>query len=298
MLAQVIAVSATFAAVSSILMALIMFVRDLMAKPESQQRHRLSLFPQEPTGSLDRSFFRLVEQSGSELDVSTWTLLIIAAGVIGAGLPIVLADSLLGAAGGLLLGCSLPILYLMGQRFFRLRSMRNNLPEALQIVADAVRAGQTLQESCELVSRDTRGPLAQEFAQATSQLALGLTPIAVMQRMARRVPIQEFGVFATAVVVHRRAGGNLALLSERMAKASRDRQDVTNYLMAVTSGSRLSAIGMVIGSMIAMALLAWLEPDYIGTFIRHERGPWLLGLAALLQVIGCVWVWRILRVNY
>ena len=298
MLAHVLAISATFAAVSSVLMAVLMFVRDLLAKPVERERQHLTLFPQEPTAPFDKSFFRLVEQAGSEIDMSTWLLLIVAMGITGIGLPLVLADSLLGAAIGLIVGCCLPILYLNGLRFFRLGSMRKNLPEALQIIADAVRAGQTLQESCELVKCDTRGPLSHEFGQAASQLALGNSPLAVMQRMARRVPLQEFGVFATAVVVHRRAGGNLSLLTERMAKAARDRQDITNHLLAVTSGSRLSAIGMVVGSMIAMALLAWLEPDYIGTFIRHERGPWLLGLAVVLQAIGCVWVWRVLRVTY
>jgi tight adherence protein B len=298
MLAQVLAISATFAAVSSIFMAVLMFLRDLFSKPAEQQRERLTLFPQEPTGSLDKAFFHLVEEAGSEIETSTWLLIVMASGILGAGLPLVMADSLLGAAAGMLLGACAPLLYLQIHRFFRLGSMRRQLPEALQIVADAVRSGQTLQESCELVKCDVRGPLAQEFGQAASQLALGNSPLAVMQRMARRIPLQEFGVFATAVVVHRRAGGNLSLLTERMAKAARDRQDVSNHLLAVTSGSRLSAIGMVIGSMIAMALLAWLEPDYIGTFIHHERGPWLLGFAAVLQIIGCVWVWRVLKVNY
>jgi tight adherence protein B len=298
MLAQVIAISATFAAVSSVLMAVIMFVRDMIAPPTEQKKQRLSLFPAEPASAFDKTFFRLVEEAGSELDLSTWLLFMVAGAVLGAGLPLVLADSFLGAAGGMIVGCGMPLVYLNVQRFFRLRSMRVHLPEALQIVADTVRAGQTLQDSCELVQRDTRGPLAHEFGQAASQLALGHSAISVMQRMSRRIPLQEFGVFATAVVVHRRAGGNLALLTERMAKASRDRQDVTNHLLAVTSGSRLSAIGMVVGSMIAMALLAWMEPEYVSAFTNTSKGPWLLALAVGLQLLGCVWVWRVLRVTY
>jgi tight adherence protein B len=298
MLAQVIAVSATFAAVSSILLAVLMLLRDLFAPQKTNEKARLTLFPTEPSEAFDRSFFRLVEQAGSELDTSTWLLIVAASGIVGAGLPLALADSLPGAAGGALLGAAVPLVYLNGLRFFRLRSLRVNLPEALQIVADAVRAGQNLQESCELVARDTRGPLAHEFGQAASQLALGNSPTSVMQRMARRVPLQEFGVFATAVVVHRRAGGNLSLLTERMAKASRDRQDVSNHLLAVTSGSRLSAIGMVAGSMIAMALLAWMEPEYVSAFVNTDKGPWLLAAAVALQALGCLWVWRVLRVTY
>ena len=96
MFAHVLAISATFAAVSSVLMAVLMFVRDMLTKPVEQERQRLTLFPQEPIGKLDRAFFHLVEEAGSEIDTSTWLLIIVATGILGAGLPLVLADSLLG----------------------------------------------------------------------------------------------------------------------------------------------------------------------------------------------------------
>jgi hypothetical protein len=66
-----------------------------------------------------------------------------------------------------------------------------------------------------------------------------------MNRMVRRVPLAEFRNFATAVVVHRRAGGNLSLLTERMSKAAHDKSDMRNHILAMTAGGRLSAIGMV-----------------------------------------------------
>jgi Flp pilus assembly protein TadB len=68
--------------------------------------------------------------------------------------------------------------------------------------------------------------------------------------------------------------------------------------MAVTAGSRLSAFGMVLGSMIALSVLAWLEPEYLSIFFTHNLGPTLLTIAAALQVVGVLWVWRVLRVNY
>jgi tight adherence protein B len=172
------------------------------------------------------------------------------------------------------------------------------LPQALQAVADSVRSGQTLSETFELVSKEIKGPLGSEFAYAHSQIELGHAPLSVMSRMVRRIPIPEFRIFATAVVVHRRAGGNLSLLTERMSHAARDRQDVRNHLMAVTSGSRLSAIGMVAGSVIAVGLIAWLEPVYIQPFLTHPTGPYLIATAVGLQLLGGLWVWRILKSSY
>jgi tight adherence protein B len=90
----------------------------------------------------------------------------------------------------------------------------------------------------------------------------------------------------------------LSLLTERMAHVSRDRQDIRNHLMAMTSGSRLSAIGMVIGSIIAVAALLWLEPEYIEQYWKHPRGPMVLAVAGVLEMIGIFWVWRILKVGY
>jgi tight adherence protein B len=116
-----------------------------------------------------------------------------------------------------------------------------------------------------------------------------------MNRMVRRVPLPEFRIFATAVVVHRRAGGNLSLLTERMSKAAHDKTDVRNHILAMTAGSRLSAIGMVIAAILAAGLLSWMEPEYVEVFVKSPKGPYLIATAVLLQAIGGLWVWRILK---
>lgn len=297
MIAQIAVVSATFITVSVALTAVGLLIRDLFGGRVEPKR-RLELAPEVPQGDLNAKFFRLVEESGSELD-ATGALMVVVGGIIlGGGLPLVMFDSLLGAAGGMVLGAVIPLTYFAVIRWWRLGQMRRTLPQALQAVADAVRSGQTLSESCELVSREIKGPLGDEFAYAYQQLELGQAPISVMNRMVRRIPLSEFRMFATAVVVHRRAGGNLSLLTERMSRSALDRQDVRNHLMAVTSGSRLSAIGMAVGGILAMAMLTWLEPEYVQAFITNEKGPWLLATAIGLQILGAIWCWRILKSNY
>lgn len=297
MLANIAVVSVTFASVTMVLAALGMFLRDLLVKPEPASRQRLTLAPVEPTGSIDRSFFRLVEESGTTLDMATWLAIVIGGGILGAGAPLVMLENLLAAAIGLVVGVAAPILYLSFTRWWRLSGMRKQLPYALQAVADAVRGGQTLSEACELVSREIKGPLGQEFAFAHQQLELGHAPIGVMNRMIRRVPLPEFRIFGTAVVVHRRAGGNLSLLTERMSKAAHDKTDVRNHVLAMTAGSRLSAIGMVAAAFLAALLLSWMEPEYIDVFVKNPKGPYLIATAIILQILGAIWVWRILKTS-
>lgn len=287
----------TFATISATLAAIGMLVRDIFY-PRVETRRRLELAPEEPKGDLNRAFFHLMEESGTSISMETGLLIVTGGAIAGGGLPLVFTENLLAAAGGLVLGAFLPILVFMIIRWWRVRAMMKVLPQALQAVADSVRSGQTLSETMDLVSKEIKGPLGSEFAYGHSQLELGHSPLSVMNRMVRRIPIPEFRIFATAVVVHRRAGGNLSLLTERMAHAARDRQDVRSHLMAVTSGSRLSAVGMVAGSIIAVALIAWLEPVYIQPFLTHPSGPYLIAGAVGLQILGGIWVWRILKSSY
>lgn len=297
MLANIAVVGLAFASVTMLLAAVGMFLRDLLAPPPVAERPRLALAPEEPAGTINRAFFRLVEESGSLLDLATWLAIVIGGAIVGCGLPLVLSEHLLLAAVGMVLGAALPVVYLLVVRWWRLGGMRKQLPYALQAVADAVRGGQTLSEACDLVSREIKGPLGQEFAYAHQQLELGHSPVAVMNRMVRRVPLPEFRVFATAVIVHRRAGGNLSLLTERMSKAAHDRTDVRNHVLAMTAGSRLSALGMVAVAALAAVLLSWMEPEYVEAFIKNPKGPYLIATAVLLQILGGVWVWRILRAS-
>jgi tight adherence protein B len=290
-------ISVTFASVATALAAVGLFLRDLFTKPEVAARKRLEFAPEAPAGDFDRSFFRLVEESGTNLDMATAVALVLGGAIVGAAAPLLLFDNMLAAAGGAVLGALLPVVYLVVVRFFRIRNMRKHLPYALQAVADAVRSGQSLSEACQLVSQEIKGPLGQEFAYAHSQLELGHMPLSVMDRMVRRVPLPEFRIFATAVVVHRRAGGNLSLLTERMSRSAYDRQEIRNHLMAVTAGSRLSAAGMAIGAVLALILLGWIEPEYINAFLNTPKGPWLLTTAVLLQIVGGIWVWRILKTS-
>ncbi len=297
---QLVVMSATFAAISTGLLALGMVIRDLIwgGKAEDKTRQRLELAPRQPEGMIDGYMFRLVEETGSTLDHSTVTFLLAGTAIIGIAIPLVFLENLILAAIGGVVVPAVFLIYLMVVRFFRIRNMQRNLPIALQAVADSIRSGQTMEEACDLAARDIPGPLGAEFKYAVRQMELGHSPMSVMNRMAIRVPLHEFRIFATAVAIHRRAGGNLSTLTERMAHVSRDRQDVRSHLMAVTAGSQLSAFGMVIGGLVAVAALMWLQPGYLEQYVTHPRGPSILAVVIGLQLVGTFWVWRILKTSY
>lgn len=254
--------------------------------------------PEPNRGRMDRAFYDLVMQGGAVLDERGAMIFLIGGGLIGLLVPLVLLDSLLGAALGLVLGMLVPLAVLNLIRWRRLRKMQNLLPESLQMIADNIRAGRTLEQSAEAVSREMPGPLGDEFGYLARQMRLGHSPIIILERIAQRVPLHEFRIFCTAVTVHRRSGGNLAMLADRLATAARDRQHFMGHLNSVTAGGRLSAIGLVVAALAAVAIIAWLQPDYLSRFLTSPIGPTLLMISGGLQLVGAFWIWRILRVTY
>lgn len=247
---------------------------------------------------IDLQFEQLADESGFDIDKWSVVGIIFGAGLAVAGGGYLIYENLLIAAAGIPVGGIVAYGVLAGFGWWRTYQMRQDLNEALQMVADAIRAGRTLEQAAEMVGDELKGPLADEFKQCASHLRLGQSPVSVLERMSRRVPLPEFQVFAMAVIVHRRTGGNLSLLTERMADAARDRQEFNGHVNAVTAGSQLSAIGLIVGPLLAVGILAWIDPSYMGHFLTSDIGPLLLISAAVLQFIGALWVWRLIRVSF
>lgn len=297
-----------FVTASAVALALALLVRDLRRPDETLDRRlgleadapRLASSPSEraSTGRIDRYFYQLLDQSGTRLD--SQTALAIGAGlaIVGCAVPLVFLDSILLAILGTLLGAVLPLLWWEIARMRRYRAMQKGLPETLELMADGIRAGQTLEMAAEMVAQEASKPLAEEFHYCVAQLRLGHSPVAVLDRLARRVPLPEFKIFMTAVLVHRQTGGNLALLAQRLAQSARDRSELQGHIKAVSAGSRLSIIGLTVGTLLAIGLLASMRPEYVLVFRDHELAPTLLTVAVVLQLTGILWVWRILKVQY
>lgn len=299
-----------FVTASAVALALSLLIRDLRRPDETLDRRlgldldpdapRLMSLPseRERTGRIDRYFYQLLEQSGSRLDSQTALAIVAGLAIVGCAVPLVFLDSIPLAVIGTAIGAVLPLLWWEIGRMRRYRAMQKGLPETLELMADGIRAGQTLEMAAEMVAQEAPKPLADEFNHCVAQLRLGHSPVAVLDRMARRVPLPEFKIFTTAVLVHRQTGGNLALLAQRLAQSARDRSELQGHVKAVSAGSRLSIIGLTLGTIAAIGFLASMRPEYVLVFRDHELAPTLLATAVVLQLAGILWVWRILKVQF
>jgi tight adherence protein B len=83
-----------------------------------------------------------------------------------------------------------------------------------------------------------------------------------------------------------------------MANSARDRSELHGHVRAVSAASRLSVIGLTVGTVVAIGALASIRPQYLEPFVQHELGPTLIAAAVVLQVVGIIWVWRVLKVQF
>ena len=189
----------------------------------------------------------------------------------------------------------MPMAYVAFMRSRRLRKFEEHFPEALDLLGRAVRAGHAFTTGLEMISKECPEPLAGEFRTAFEEQNFGLPLRDALLNLTERVPIIDVRFFVTALLIQKETGGNLAEILDGLARVIRDRFRIYREVRVRTAQGRLTA-GILIALPIAMIfLLGILNPHYVGVLFTDPWGPWVLGGAALLQVIGSAILWKIIH---
>ena len=302
-----------FAAISLVLTTVLLIVRDMFFSSSGSVAQRLgasrpTAIPQlaNPPVSdsetisqkLENWFGRLIYESGLNLTGETALLLETAIGlIVGGGLFLWLNDLMLGIIG-FIVGMGAVIGFFCFWRMRRRRRMREQLPDVLDHLARAVRAGRTVDEAVQQVGNATNAPLGIEFKRCGRQLGMGLSVESAVRAMARRIPIPEMRILASTLIVQRRAGGNLPVTLERLSKVLRDRMAYYRQYQAATAGARFSAILIAIVGPAVAVTLSLIEPEYMQRFMTSWLGWALMAFAIAFYVVGLIWVFLVLQVDY
>jgi tight adherence protein B len=250
------------------------------------------------TDRIDHSFRRLIYQTGMDITAEPAFLLMVLCGLALGGGILVWRDEPVPAALGMLIGMAVPLGYFMFRRRQRMTAIREQLPDVMDLMSRSVRAGETLDQAIDNVGRSASDPLGIEFRRCARQLEMGLGLPATMRALTYRAPITEMRILSTAVNVQRRTGGNLANTLERLSGVVRDRLSYQRQFIAMTGASRMATILIALAGPAVFAFMMFGQPDYMGQFFTIAGGWTLLLIAGVLQVIGLVWVWGLLRNDY
>jgi tight adherence protein B len=219
----------------------------------------------------------------------------LAAGLLLGGLLFLWRENLLLAGGGMAMGIMLAGIVFVLLRRWRLQKIDNQLPEVLDVIARAVRAGETLDQGISMVASTALEPTATELRYCVQQLQLGLSVDAALRSLTQRVPSPELRLFAAALVVQRRTGGSLATTLERFARAMRERHSYRRQLRSATAAARWSTIVIVLACLAMMVYLFGWQADYVNSFLESRMGWTALIVAGVLQIIGILWVLSLTR---
>ncbi len=237
----------------------------------------------------------LVEQSGCQL--SLLQLLCISTLLAGAGAAGIwlLLGRFWAACPAAVAAAMLPTFWVLSMRWKRITRLCHQLPDAFDVMARALRAGQTVPAAFQVVATDFSPPIAEEFAQCYEQQHLGIEYDLTLRDLARRCEVMEVQIFAVALMVNRKVGGNLAELLTNLADMMRKRVKFRGRVRALTGEGRMQASVLTALPVFALVLLWFLKPDYAA--LLFER-PALLAATGASQLVGALWIRKIINFKY
>lgn len=235
-----------------------------------------------------------IEQAGLQ-----WTLNQVFIGMVCSGL---VTGFLMQAFGGIwfaipgtIIGAFLPLLYIYNARSKRMNLLSKQLPEAFDVMGRAIRAGVSLPASFQSVASDFPMPICEEFAQCYEQQNLGISYEVALRELARRTGTMETRIFAIALIINRRLGGNLAELLSKLALTMRSRAKFSGRVRALTGEGRMQAVVLIALPIVMLMALMVLNRPYVQ--VLFDRPLVLMGVAAI-QAIGAGCIYKIINFKF
>lgn len=243
------------------------------------------------------SLAQLIEQSGRTIPAYRLLSLMLTAGLLVAVVLLVVTGSVLVAAAAGLCGGLLPLFKLRVERSRRLARFEEQLPEALDIIARALRAGHPFVETLKLVADEMDEPIAKEFGMAFTDINYGASVRAGFMNLLERVPSMSLMAAITAVLIQRETGGNMAEILEKIAAVVRARFRYQRRLRTLSAEGRLSAWILTLVPFVLAGVLMILNPDYLPMLTKDPLGRHLVAGAFVMVSVGIFWIRRIIRIE-
>ena len=191
----------------------------------------------------------------------------------------------------------LPIMWLMWRRKRRFAKFASQMPGAMELIARALRSGHSLASGMQVVCSEMNDPIAKEFNIAYEEQNLGIAIDQSLKNMYRRMPNLDFKFFATAVVIQRQCGGDLAEILDKISHIIRERFRILGQVQALTGEGRISGIVLMLLPVALFFAVLYLNPEYVMTLFTDELGRKMIGVAIFLQVLGAVCIKKIIQIK-
>lgn len=265
-----------------------------------REKHLKELSPLERYFETSPGFARmaqLIEQSGRSTPVYRFLALSLALGVTGGliGWNMTREVTWMGLLAIAL--SALPYFKVVRDRGVRMAKIEEQMPDALDLVKRALKAGHPFSQTLKLVAEDMSDPIAREFDLVFSEINYGGDLRGALLGLLERVPSVTVMALVTAVLVQKDTGGNLAETFERIAGVIRGRFKLHRRVRTLSAEGRMSAWILALVPLVLFAALEIMSPDYMPLLFKDPMGKNLVAGAVVMCIIGILWIRRILRIQ-
>jgi tight adherence protein B len=261
--------------------------RVLSAAPPVQRL----LMRMSPAHAIDR----LLEQSGLVLNVAQFFL-----ASLGCGLAVLAPLLFFNVPAAMTTGIAalaIPLLYAIGKKRKRLARIEQQLPDALDLMSRALRAGHALPSAIRMVGDEMPDPLAREFRILSDEVNYGVSLPDALRSLSSRLPGTDAGYFVVAVLIQRETGGNLTELLGNIAALARERLKLSGQIRVFSAEGRLSAWILGVLPFGIAAVLQLGNPEFLPVLWTDPGGRKMLGGMLLLMAFGVVWMRKLVRIR-
>ena len=243
------------------------------------------------------SLTETIEQAGHSFLAHRLGLVAVGLGVAGAVSAWTFTHNVLAALLAAAVGAWLPFLKISRDRTQRIQKVEEQLPEAVDMMKRALRAGHPFSGAIKLVSEELEAPLGKEFGTTFADLNYGNDVRRAMLGLLQRVPSVPVMALVTSVLVQKETGGNLAEILGQISTVVRGRFRLERKIRTLSAEGRLSAWILALVPIVLFAIISITTPDYLPTLTEDPLGQKLIMGGGVMGVIGIWWIRKIIRID-
>jgi tight adherence protein B len=200
-------------------------------------------------------------------------------------------------AGGVVLVAHVPLLLVRRARMRRLAHIEQQLPDAADFIARALRAGHSFSNVLQIVGNELPEPLSGEFRIAREEINYGVPLGEALHNMASRIPLTDLRYLVIAILIQRETGGNLAEILGNISHIIRGRLRLAAQVRVLSAEGRMSAWILGLLPFAVGAMLVLVNPGYVMVLWTDPFGVRLLWTALVMIIIGVIWLKKVIRIR-
>jgi tight adherence protein B len=240
---------------------------------------------------------RVFEQADANFRPSALFAISIGLTLVGGMMSALIARTMYVAPVGAAIFFGIPWLWLWNKRRARLKKFASQLPDALELVARALRAGHSLAAGLHVVAEEMPAPVAKEFGRVYEEQNLGIPLEEALRSITERVPNLDLRFFVTSVAIQRQTGGDLAEILDKIGHVIRERYKILGQVKALTAEGRLSGLVLIALPFGLFLMMLHTKPDYISLLWTDPLGIKMSIFALVLQVLGAYAIKKIVDIK-